>query len=179
MRCFLSLVFGLIMWAGCVTPQTRTGLRYVALDEPQPTWPTRQFGLMHLVNGFPVYGLEQFPPAPYEVKGILFVAGLSPTVNSRAEQQVVERARQEGGEAAMLCKHELPNGRLASEETDYLIIQFKTNALATVLDRINVYLALTPGSTNTSTPAELEQAAREREQFEGLKERLLRQSQAR
>ena len=170
------LLLSSMLWlASCLTPQPATGLRYAVLDEPQQAWPTQQWGLMHVVDGFPIYGLEQFPPVPYEMRGILSVSTDRPLSDPNAERRVVERARKEGGEAAILCKHELPGTRLGVEQTDYLVIQFKTNALRSVLERINVYLALTPAGTNPPTPAELEQAAQQREEVERLKERLSRE----
>jgi hypothetical protein len=163
-----------LVLAGCTTPQSQQ-VQFISFDEPQQAWPTLKWGLMHLVDGFPIYGLNQLPPEPYEVRGFIYVSSDRPSPSQEVEHAVVQRARQEGAEAARLTNSRTASGRLGVEAADYLIIQFKTNALGSVLDRINVYLALNPSATNST---DQEGGARQ-EDLERLRDAILRHSQIR
>jgi len=138
----------LLALLGCKMPETRRDIQFVAFDEPQQSWPTQRLGLAHWVDGFPIYGRNQLPHEPYEVRGYLSVASdMTPSVRE-LELAVARRAREEGGAAAILTKDCHRAGPLAPPLNEYLILSFKTNALAPVLDRINVYFALNPDTTN-------------------------------
>src|SRR6266700_1095640 len=64
-----------LLLIGCLIPHAGPEVTFVAFDEPQQTWPTRKWGFLHLVDGFPIYALDQLPPEPYEVLGIASVTG--------------------------------------------------------------------------------------------------------
>jgi hypothetical protein len=168
------VVCAALVLANCATPQPKQ-VQFISFDDPQQAWPTRKWGLMHLVDGFPIYGLNQLPPEPYEVRGFIYVSSDRPSPTQEVEHSVAQRARQEGAEAAILAKSRTASGRLGVEAADYLIIQFKTNALGSVLDRINVYLALNPSATNST---DQEVGARQ-EDIDHLRDAILRHSQIR
>jgi hypothetical protein len=173
--CFRALgVLAALTLASCTAPQSRQ-VQFISFDEPQQAWPTRKWGLMHVVDGFPIYGLNQLPPEPYEVRGFIDVSSDQPSLTQEVEHALVQRARQEGAEAAILTKSRTASERLGGEAADYLIIQFKTNALGSVLDRIKVYLALNPSATNST---DQEVGARQ-EDLDHLRDAILRHSRIR
>jgi hypothetical protein len=147
-QCVRLLLLPLCLLGGCTTASIKPQAQFVAFDEPQQSWPMQPWGLVHLVDGFPVYGLHQYPPQPYEVRGVISVSAGRDNPTSQAEHLVVQRARQEGAQAAICIPPPGPLNRLAEPRQDFLVIAFKTNGLAAVLERINVYLALNPSETN-------------------------------
>jgi len=144
---------GLLLLSGCATPQRREEIQFVSFEEPQQPWPTQKWGLLHWVGGFPIYALNQLPPAPYEVRGFIFLYSSTPVSGEDLEKVVVQRAREEGGEAAVLTHTRAQSARIGVETTDYVILTFKTNALDTVRERISVYLSLNAGATNRTAGA--------------------------
>jgi hypothetical protein len=168
LACIAWLVLG-----GCSTPKLTTQLAWRECDEPQQEWPTRPFGLLHSVDGFPIYGLNQFPPDPYEVRAIIQATTAAAARSDAAEREraVVKLAREIGGHAALTAKSSGPSAPV--QETSYLVISFKTNALANAVDRINVYLALTAGATNQAGGAGSEELDAHRAELEKLQETLL------
>ena len=151
----LTLVAGvlLLMSAGCVTIGPANDVQWIAQEEEQQAWPTREFGFLHVVDGFPIYELDQLPPCPYDVLGILRLTSTPTSDNPRAagESLVVKRARQQDGQAALISKQPLPAADLHVEKTDYLVIKFKTNRVEAVFDRVELILRLTAGGTNGYT----------------------------
>jgi hypothetical protein len=170
-------LFGIVCLCltGCTTPRLADQIDWVECDEPQREWPTRQWGLAHVVDGFPIYDVDQFPPDPYEVRGIIHVASTAPARDSgfNKEKLVVQRARQEGGQAALTAKTSHAVGKLGLEETDYLVIEFKTNSLASVLERINIYLSLTPEQSKSAADDRPDELAAHRQELESLKQAIL------
>jgi hypothetical protein len=171
-RAPLAVVIGALLLPGCATPVSRPQVDFISFEEPQRNWPTHEWGLMHRVDGFPIYALNQLPPAPYEIRGFIYTAPEAGESSAQLESAVVRQARREGGEAAMVTREHARASPLDRAETDYLVIQFKTNALASVLDRINIYLALQPATTN----APGQDAGANREQLETLKQLISRHS---
>jgi hypothetical protein len=131
-------------------------VHFISFEQPQINWPTQQYGLVHLADGFPIYGLNQLPPAPYDVRGFIYVSESPGSSLAVTERAVAKVARQEGGEAAIFTASRTSSDRAVVEAMEYKIIQFRTNALASVLERINVYLALNPDLTNHLNRQELE-----------------------
>lgn len=171
-RAQLGVVIAALLLTGCATPVSRPQVDFISFEEPQRNWPTQEWGLMHQVDGFPIYALNQLPPAPDQIRGFIYTAPEAGESSGQLESAVVRQARREGGEAAMVTREHARANPLDRSETDYLVIQFKTNALASVIDRINIYLALQPASTN----APGQDAGPNREQLEALKELISRHS---
>ena len=150
-----TLVVGvvLLLLAGCVTIGPANEVQWIAHEEEQQAWPTREFGFLHVVDGFPIYDLDQLPPCPYDVLGILRLTSTPTSGNPRAvgESMVVKRARQQEGQAALISKKALPSAEFHVEKTDYLVIKFKTNRVEAVFDRLELILKLTAGGTNGYT----------------------------
>ena len=173
-RSRVLVVCAALVLASCATPQPKQ-VQFISFDEPQQAWPTRKWGLIHLVDGFPIYGLNQLPPERYEVRGFVYASSDRPSPLPDLERAVVQRARQEGAEAAILTKSRTASGRLGVEAADYLVIQFKTNTLGAVLDRINVYLALNPSATDRTD----QEVGAQQENLDRLRDAILRHSQTR
>jgi hypothetical protein len=116
--------------------------------------------LLHLTDGFPIYALDQLPAVPYEVQGFIYTTSTSRSTSQADELEVVKQARLKGGQAALITRQPSPSADGVLVQTDYLIVRFATNSLASVLDRINVYMALHPESRGHEgeqpSPAQLE-----------------------
>ncbi len=169
-----GLAITVLVLASCVTSPSRPRVQFYSFDEPQRAWPTQAWGLMRLVDRFPVYALNQLPPVPYEVRGFVHASADRSTSTADLELAVVQRARQEGGQAALLTKDvDLP-GRTTVRQQDYLVVEFKTNGLAAVLERIDIYMSLHPEETHLTGG----DSGAERKAIEALKETILRHSQA-
>jgi hypothetical protein len=149
------LILSALVLSACSTPSPVQHVHFVSFEEPQRNWLTQPYGLVHLVDGFLVYGFNQLPPAPYEIRGTIYVSGADIS-GPDLEPAVVRTARQEGGEAALLKASAGMSGLVGVEAMEYQIIQFKTNGLAAVRERINLYLALNPGATNNIPAQEVE-----------------------
>jgi hypothetical protein len=169
------LLLAVLILAGCATPVGREQVQFVSFEEPQQTWPTQRWGILHVVDGFPIYALNQLPPEPYDVKGFVYATPDRGEPPEKLERAVVATARAEQAEGAIVTKSRAPANRLDSGATEYLVIQFKTNALAAVLERINIYMTLQTQPTNSSeSDSELQ-----REQLEALRQAILRHDKPR
>jgi hypothetical protein len=129
---------------------------------------------MHVVDGFPIYALNQLPAEPYEVVGFIFTSAAATTAADNLERDLVRRAQAEGGQAAVITKREPPRSSASGVCTDYLIVRFKTDPLRPAVDRMKIYLALHPQDTNGSDALDLQKEERQR-----LQEMIQRHSETR
>ena len=143
----------LLLLTGCMTIGPANDVQWIVQEEEQRDWPTREFGFLHVVDGFAIYELDQLPPCPYDVLGILRLTATPTSDNPRAvgESLVVKRARQQDGQAALISKKDLPAADFHVQKTDYLVIKFKTNRVEAVFDRLELILKLTAEGTNGYT----------------------------
>jgi len=140
-----------LLLAACTTMAPRSQISWGPYEEEQKTWPVQPSGLAHLADGFPIYGLEQFPSEPYVVLGMIHAVSGTRSTSSIDERQVAQRARQEGGQAALITKQNRSASGPSIAFTDYLIVQFKTPGFVTALERIDIFLSLTASCTNGYT----------------------------
>jgi hypothetical protein len=148
-----SLGWCLLLSAGCVSTLPQAQIGWEPFEEHQPIWPTSEFGLMHLVDGFPIYHLAQYPPRPYDVVGVVHASYVAaphtrPPVD---ESQVVAQARGHGGQAALVLKQPFLSDRPTVQETHYLVVKFKKDSLKAVLELIDIYLNWTAANSNGYT----------------------------
>jgi hypothetical protein len=134
------------------------------------------------VDGFPIYGLNQCPAEPYDVLGIIQAA--KPLVGNLPvdEHAVVQRAQKEGGEAVLISRESTPSVNPQQFQTDYLVVKFKPRPLATAVEHIDLFLALTAGDSSGFTGLNYrgnmvhytaQELAAEREELVKLREKLL------
>jgi hypothetical protein len=135
---------------GCVSFPPANYVDWEPFEESQQSWPTRESGFMHRVDGFPIYALNQLPPHPYDVIGTIHVStkvsGEKPA--NVEEGAVAQLALEKGGQAALTSRQTPPALQPYQRLTDYLVIRFRANQLATALERIEIFLALTANSAD-------------------------------
>jgi hypothetical protein len=143
--------FLFLVLAACSTMVPKSQITWGPYEEEQKAWPVQPSGLARVVDGFPIYGLEQFPSEHYVVLGMIHAVSGTRSASSIDERQVAHRARREGGQAALITKQNRSASSSSIAFTDYLIVQFKTPGFVTALERIDIFLALTAGCTNGYT----------------------------
>lgn len=145
---FAPAVLGILL-AGCQSAPPDPQLEWWPYEGRQQAWPTNAAALMHSIDGFPIFAFDQFPAVPYDVLGSLRAFSRDAATDPYETDRVVaRRARSEGGHAALLSRTNLYAVPRQAGERDYVIIQFKTNSLNAAMERIDVFLALTAGSSN-------------------------------
>jgi hypothetical protein len=150
-RFSFGLLLALTMLTGCISLPPQTQVEWETFADDQKEWPTSNAGLLHIVEGFPVYGLGQVPPQPYQVLGIVHVTTVSAPGQSGAfdERTVTELARQKEGQAALLMKRPVAAAlQPRLQQTDYLVVKFNKNSRAIVLELINYFLDWSAANTN-------------------------------
>lgn len=171
---------GLLM-AGCAMFKTQDSAQWTKYEGDPEIWPTQPVAVMHSVDGFPIYQLNQCPAEPYDVLGLIQAA--KPPVGNLGvdEHAVVQRAREEGGEAALISRESPRSENPQQFQTDYLVIKFKPRPAANAIERIDLFLALTAGSSDgftglnyQGTPVHYtsQELAAEREELMKLREKL-------
>ena len=155
-KTLFPFILGISLLAGCVSLPPQVQVEWETFADDQRAWPTSDAGLLHVVDGFPVYGLGQVPPQPYQVLGIIHVTTVGAPGQSGAfdERLVVSRAREKDGQAALLMKRPAASTMPQLQRTDYLVVSFNKNSQAVVLDLINYFLDWSAANTNGYTDSE-------------------------
>jgi hypothetical protein len=140
---FFIASVGCLLFSGCAVFESQDSIQWTKYEGDPQNWPTQRVALMHLVDGFPVYQINQCPAEPYDVLG--FIQAAKPPVGNEPvnEHAVVQQARAVGGDAVLISRESVPSVNPQQFQTDYLVIKFKPRPLATAIEHIDLFLALT------------------------------------
>jgi len=152
-RFSFGLLLALTLLPGCISLPPQTQLEWETFADDQKEWSTSTAGFLHIVDGFPIYGLGQVPPQPYQVLGIVHVTTVCAPGQSGAfdERLVAELARLKEGQAALLMKCPATSLQPRLQQTDYLVVKFKKNSRAIVRELINYFLDWSAANPNGYT----------------------------